>query len=60
MRDTGPDEAKASIQGMLDKFIDDDSPLRPDATKTSPLMTDAGPVAPFVPVQTSSLAPLQN
>ena len=27
MRDTGPDEAKASIQGMLDKFLDDDSPL---------------------------------
>jgi pimeloyl-ACP methyl ester carboxylesterase len=60
MRDTGPDEAKASIQGMLDKFIDDDSPLRPDATKTSPLMTDAGPVAPYVPVETSPRAPLQN
>ena len=29
MRDTGPDEAKASIQGMLDKFLEDDSPLRP-------------------------------
>jgi len=25
MRDTGPDEAKASIQGRLDKFLDDDS-----------------------------------
>src|SRR3954463_13269326 len=24
MRDTGPDDAKASIQGMLDKFLDDD------------------------------------
>src|SRR5450432_2375380 len=50
MRDTGPDEAKASIQEMLDKFLDDDSPLRPVISKTSPLMTDAGPVAPFVPV----------
>jgi hypothetical protein len=29
MRDTGPDEAKASIQGILDKFLEDDSPLRP-------------------------------
>jgi pimeloyl-ACP methyl ester carboxylesterase len=25
MRDTGPDEAKSSIQGMLNKFLDDDS-----------------------------------
>jgi hypothetical protein len=36
---------------MLDKFLDDDSPLRPVVTKTSPLMTDAGPVAPYVPVK---------
>src|ERR1700726_2050953 len=50
MRDTGPDTAKESIQGMLDKFIEDDSPLKPVTSKTSPLMTDAGPVAPFVPV----------
>jgi pimeloyl-ACP methyl ester carboxylesterase len=55
MRDTGPDEAKASIQGMLDKFLDDDSPLKPVVTKTSPLLTDAGPVAPYVPVK-----PVQN
>jgi hypothetical protein len=27
MRDTGPDGTKASIQGMLNKFLDDDSPL---------------------------------
>ena len=51
MRDTGPDEAKASIQDMVDKFLDDDSPLRPVETKTPPLMTDAGPVAPYVPAQ---------
>lgn len=50
MRDTGPDEAKASIQGMLDKFLDDDSPLRPVDTKIPPAMTDAGPVAPYAPV----------
>jgi hypothetical protein len=61
MRDTGPDEAKESIQGMLDKFLDDDSPLRPVVTKTSPLMTDAGPVAPYVPVNpVTPAAPLQN
>ena len=62
MRDTGSDEAKESIQGMLDKFITDDSPLKPVETKTTPLMTDAGPVAPFVPVTPSDkpVAPLQN
>jgi pimeloyl-ACP methyl ester carboxylesterase len=49
MRDTGPDEAKASIQEMLDKMLDDDSPLRPVETST-PTMTDAGPVAPYKPV----------
>ena len=50
MRDTGPDEAKASIQEMLDKFLDDDSPLRPVDVKAPPEMTDAGPVAPYAPV----------
>jgi hypothetical protein len=62
MRDTGPDTAKESIQGMLDKFLEDDSPLKAVSSKTSPLMTDAGPVAPFVPVTppTSPAAPLQN
>ena len=55
MRDTGPDEVKASIPGMLDKFLDDESPLRPADVKAPPLMTDAGPVAPYVPV-----APVQN
>ena len=49
MRDTGPDEAKASIQGMLDKFIADDSPLKPVETKAIPELTDPGPVAPYVP-----------
>src|SRR6478672_493223 len=50
MRDTGPDEAKASIQGMLDKFLDDDSPLRPIETKAPSEMTDPAPVTPYVPV----------
>jgi pimeloyl-ACP methyl ester carboxylesterase len=61
MRDTGPDEAKSSIQNMLDNFLGDDSPLRPVVTKTPPLMTDAGPVAPYVPVTPAApAAPLQN
>src|ERR1700688_568232 len=50
MRDTGPDDAKATIQGMLDKFLDDESPLRPVDIKAPPAMTDAGPVAPYAPV----------
>lgn len=50
MRDTGPDEAKTAIQDMLDKMLDSDSPLRPVDTKTPPTMTDAGPVAPYMPV----------
>ena len=53
MRDTGPDEAKTSIQGMLDKFLEDESPLRPappvEPPTAPPTMTDAGPVAPFAP-----------
>ena len=65
MRDTGPDEAKESIQGMLDQFITDDSSLQPFETTTPPQMTDAGPVAPFAPVKTpvtpaTPAAPLQN
>ncbi|MBW8903362.1 MAG: alpha/beta hydrolase [Bradyrhizobium sp.] len=56
MRDTGPDAAKASIQDMLDKFLTDENPLRPVINKTSPLMTDAGPVAPFAPVVPASSA----
>ena len=50
MRDTGPDEAKASIQGMLDRFLDDDSPLKPVDVKVPPEMTEVGPVAPYAPV----------
>jgi pimeloyl-ACP methyl ester carboxylesterase len=62
MRDTGSEVAKESIQTMLDNFITDDSPLKPVDTKTPPLMTDAGPVTPFVPVTPSNkpAVPLQN
>jgi pimeloyl-ACP methyl ester carboxylesterase len=62
MRDTGAEEAKESIAGKLDSFLDDDSPLKP--VKTPPQMTDAGPVAPFAPVAPATpaapAAPLQN
>ncbi len=51
MRDTGPDEAKASIQDMLDKFLVDESPLQPVETKTPPALIDPGPVALFAPVK---------
>jgi hypothetical protein len=33
MRDTGPDEAKYSIEATLDKFLDDDSTMAPAGTK---------------------------
>jgi len=46
MRDDGAEEAKALIARTLDNFLDDDSPPKPVETKTPPLMTDAGPVAP--------------
>jgi len=49
MRDTGPDEAKASIQSMLDEFLVDEGPLKPVETKTPPPLIDPGPVAPYVP-----------
>jgi alpha/beta hydrolase fold len=49
MRDTGSDEAKATIERMLDKMLDDERPLPVDLT-IPPYMTDAGPVAPYAPV----------
>src|SRR6202140_2879123 len=55
MSDRGPDDVKSTIQGMLDKFLDDESPLRPVITKAPPLMTDVGPVTSVVPV-----TPVQN
>jgi hypothetical protein len=51
MSDRGPDDVKSTIQGMLDKFLDDDSPLRPVETKAPPVLTDPGPVALYAPVK---------
>lgn len=47
MRDTGPDDAKSSIQSMLDKFLNDtDSDVAPvDTLKTAPKILEPGPVA---------------
>jgi hypothetical protein len=50
MSDRGPDEVKTTIQGMLDKFLDDDSPLRPVPTDM-PKITEPGPVALYAPVK---------
>ena len=51
MRDTGPDQARESIQGALDKFIEDDTPLKQPEPKAPPAdLTDVGPVTPYVPV----------
>jgi pimeloyl-ACP methyl ester carboxylesterase len=50
MSDRGPDEAKANIEGMLDKFLQDDSPLKPVLTDM-PKITEPGPVALYAPVK---------
>jgi hypothetical protein len=56
MRDTGSEEAKASIQGMLDKFLaetdNDAAPLQASAPK----ILDPGPVAPYVPTRKDAKA----
>jgi hypothetical protein len=51
MRDTGPDDAKSSIQGMLDKFLSDtDSAIAPVDTRSSPpKILEPGPVALMAP-----------
>ena len=47
-----PRRPRRSIQGMLDKFLDDDSARSSrSTTKTPPLMTDPGPVALYSPVK---------
>lgn len=51
MRDTGSEEAKTSIQSMLDKFLadtDESSDVTPVATSSLRLV-DPGPVPPYVP-----------
>jgi alpha/beta hydrolase fold len=51
MSDRGPDEVKSKIKGTLDQFLEEEVPLGPAETKSSPpFMTDAGPVAPYAPV----------
>jgi alpha/beta hydrolase family protein len=50
MSDRGPDNVKSTIQGMLDKFLDDDSPLKPVETKT-PKIVEPGPVALYAPIK---------
>jgi hypothetical protein len=61
MRDTGPEEAKSSIQSMLDKFLSDsDSELAPVETKTAPILDEPGPVAPYAPVAHQADRPLTH
>jgi hypothetical protein len=52
MRDTGPANAKNSIQSMLDKFlVDTDSEVAPVDTRSAPpKILDPGPVTLYVPV----------
>jgi len=60
MRDTGPDTAKASIQTMLDKFLNDtDSALAPVETKAPKIIEKGavkGPVSALSPAQKSPRA----
>ena len=50
MRDTGPDQARESIQGVLDNFIEDETPLTSvEPRAPQPDLTDVGPVTPYVP-----------
>jgi len=50
MRDTGSEEAKASIQSMLDKFLaDTDTEAATPVETNSPKVLEPGPVAPYVP-----------
>jgi len=61
MRDTGPEEAKSSIQAMLDKFLgDNDSDLAPVETKANPVLADPGPVAPYAPIPKQAGKPLTH
>jgi pimeloyl-ACP methyl ester carboxylesterase len=62
MRDTGSENAKSSIQAMLDKFLADaDSDLTPVETN-SPKILDPGPVTPYVPTgnETKPAKPLTH
>ena len=57
MRDTGSDDAKSSIQSMLDKFLaDTDSDVAP-VEASGPKLVDPGPVAPYVPAGSETKPP---
>lgn len=45
MSDRGPDNVKESIQGVLDKFLSDDSALAPVNTDKIEVPKPTGPVA---------------
>ena len=50
MRDTGPDQAREAIQGVLDNFIEDETSLKSvEPRAPQPDLTDVGPVTPYVP-----------
>jgi hypothetical protein len=51
MSDRGSDDVKSTIEGALDKFLEDDSPLKPVETTTPPAMTEPGPVPLYAPVK---------
>ena len=51
MSDRGSDDVKSTIEGMLDKFLEDDSPLKPVETTSPPAMTEPGPVPLYAPVK---------
>jgi acetyl esterase/lipase len=58
MRDTGSEEAKASIQTMLDRFLadtDTDDDAKP-VTASAPQLVDPGPVPPYVPTMAEAKA----
>jgi alpha/beta hydrolase fold len=57
MRDTGSEQAKASIRGMLEKFLtdtDDAKDAAPVKTNAQQANVDPGPVAPYVPTGKAS------
>ena len=59
MRDTGSEEAKASIEDMLDKFLaqtDDSSDVAPVETGAQ-IQLDPGPVPPYVPTGKETKSP---
>lgn len=51
MSDRGPADVKSTIQGMLGKFLEDESLLKPVEKKTPPAMTEPGPVTLYAPTK---------